>query len=168
MNFLTRRTLLIAGGTTIVVTSAVLALPRNVFERVAGLEELSPTPIFAEDGLAIRGTDPVAFFNEGRPVVGEASLGADWNGARWHFASARNRDAFLATPERFAPQYGGFCAWAVAARGKLYSTQPQNWSIVEGKLYLNFNDDVQHRWEADIPGFIAEADRRWPEILNAA
>jgi YHS domain-containing protein len=115
--------------------------------------------------VAIRGADPVAFFREGRPVTGDAAFEADWNGARWRFASASNRDDFLAAPERFAPNYGGFCAWAVAARGKLYSTQPPNWSIVDDRLYLNFNDDIQRRWEADIPGFIAEADRRWPEIV---
>lgn len=99
-------------------------------------------------------------------MTGEAAFEADWKGARWRFASAKNRDDFLAAPERFEPQYGGFCAWAVAARGKLYSTQPQNWSIVDDKLYLNFNDDIQRKWEADIAGFIADAARRWPEIVS--
>jgi YHS domain-containing protein len=167
MTVLTKRNFMIAGSTTIVVAGAALAVRRGVLERLAGFEELPPTPIFAEDGLAIRGTDPVAYFREGRPVVGDAAFEADWKGTRWRFASARNRDDFLATPERFAPQYGGFCAWAVAARGKLYSTQPENWSVVDGKLYLNFNDDIQRKWEADIDGFITRADKRWPEIVRS-
>lgn len=165
MAILTLRTLIIAGGATLAVAAAAVASSRGRLERLAGFEGLTPTLVFAVDGLAIRGADPVAFFREGRPVEGDAAFAADWNGARWRFASSENRDDFLAAPERFAPKYGGFCAWAVAARGKLYSTQPRNWSIVNDRLYLNFNDDIQRRWEADIPGFIAEADQRWPEIV---
>lgn len=167
MSIPTRRTMIVAGGATLAVAAAAVS-SSGLFERLAGFEELPPTPVFAVDGLAIRGADPVAFFREGRPVQGDAAFEAQWNGARWRFASGENRSAFLAAPERFAPQYGGFCAWAVAARGKLYSTQPRNWSIVSDRLYLNFNDEIQRRWEADIPGFIAEADRRWPEIAAGA
>lgn len=129
---------------------------------------LPTAPVFAADGYAIRGYDPVAYFAAGRPVAGDDAFTADWNGAVWRFASAGNRDAFLAEPESFAPQYGGFCAWAVAAKGELYSTRPENWSIVDGRLYLNFNDDVQATWETDVPGFIEAGDQRWPEILGAA
>lgn len=132
-----------------------------------GFEELATAPVFATDGVAIRGTDPVAYFTERRPVAGDPAHAHDWRGAVWHFASAENRDRFAADPERYAPQYGGFCAWAVAEKGKLYSTLPGNWSIVDGKLYLNFNDEIQARWETDIAGFIMDADRRWPEILGA-
>ena len=78
-------------------------------------------------------------------AVLEGSACGDAYGA-WHFASAENRDAFAAAPERFAPQYGGFCAWAVAARKKLYSTQPENWTIEAGKLYLNYNDNIQEEY----------------------
>ena len=131
-------------------------------------KEYATKPIYAEEGLAIRGYDPVAYFTEGKPVPGSDAFSTTWNGATWHFASAANRDTFKADPEAYAPQYGGFCAWAVAAKGKLYSTQPSNWAIVEGKLYLNYNDDIQAKWEADISGFIAEGDRRWPEILDAS
>jgi YHS domain-containing protein len=101
-------------------------------------------------------------------VSGLAEVSAEWNGATWQFANDENRAAFLAEPSEYAPQYGGFCAWAVAAKGKLYSTEPRNWSIVEGKLYLNFNDGIQRRWNADIAGFIARGDARWPGILAAA
>ena len=166
MTILTRRNLLIAGGATIAVAGAALAGGAGLLQRLAGMDELPPAPVFAVDGLAIRGTDPVAYFREGRAVAGEAAHEAEWNGARWRFANAANRDAFTAEPARFAQRYGGFCAWAVAAKGELYSTQPENWSIVDGKLYLNFNDAIQAKWEADSPGFIAEADRRWPEIIR--
>lgn len=128
-------------------------------------QELEARPIFSEEGVAIRGTDPVAYFTEQRPVKGSNAFSANWNGTTWHFASAENRDLFLTDPEKYAPQYGGFCAWAVAEKGKLYSTQPDNWSIVDGKLYLNYSDGVQESWEKDIPGFIQEGDRRWPTIV---
>lgn len=147
-----------AAGAAGVLTNGFGLLPK----------EYATKPVFSEEGLAIRGYDPVAYFTEGKPVPGSDAFSTTWNGVTWRFASAANRDAFQADPEAYAPQYGGFCAWAVAAKGKLYSTQPSNWSIVEGKLYLNYNDDIQTKWEADIPGFIAEGDRRWPEILKAS
>lgn len=166
MTYRSRRTLILAGGAALSAGGAAAVLGTGALDWLAGFDEFPPTPVFIAEGLAIRGTDPVAYFSEGRPVAGRPEFEAGWSGARWRFASADNRDAFLAAPEDFAPRYGGFCAWAVAARGKLYSTQPRNWSIIDGRLYLNFNDDIQRRWEADIPGFIAEADRRWPEILR--
>ncbi len=158
------------GAVVGVLVAAGAALTAGYFTNGFGLlpEEYAAKPVFAEEGLAIRGYDPVAYFTEGKPVPGSEAFTTSWNGATWRFASAANRDAFLANPEAYAPQYGGFCAWAVAAKGKLFSTQPTNWSIVEGRLYLNYNDDVQQRWEADIPGFIAEGDRRWPQILSAS
>jgi len=158
----TRRRLVMAGGTAILGTAAAVALLRS------GPDALAPARVFAVDGLAIRGTDPVAYFREGRPVPGLEEFETVWAGAHWRFASAGARDAFRADPLAFAPQYGGFCAWAVAVKGELYSTQPANWRIVDGRLFLNFNDDVQRRWEADIPGFIAEADARWPAIAARA
>jgi len=167
MNVPSRRRLIVGGGLAAVAGGA-LVLSKGFVPFAAGFEELPPAPVFAVGGLAIRGIDPVGYFRDRRPVVGEATFEIAWNGARWRFASAANRDAFGADPEAFAPRYGGFCAWAVAAKGMLYSTQPQNWSIVEGRLYLNFNDEIQRRWEADIPGFIATADLRWPELIRPA
>ena len=160
----TRRHLLTVGGTAVIAAGGVAG-----FRLLSpGMEELPPAPVFAVDGIAIRGTDPVAYFEDGRPVAGDAAFEDDWNGATWRFASADNRDTFMAGPERFAPQYGGFCAWAVAEKGELYSTQPENWSIVDDRLFLNFNDNIQRRWQADVPGFIAKADSRWPEIIRTA
>ncbi len=116
-------------------------------------------------GTAIDGTDPVAYFTEGKPVKGSSDFAHDWNGATFHFASAENRDAFAANPEKYAPQYGGYCAWAVS-QGYTASTDPEAWKIVDGKLYLNYNKSVQSTWGQDIPGNIAAGDRNWPKVLN--
>jgi len=116
-------------------------------------------------GTAIDGTDPVAYFTEGRPVEGSSDFTHEWNGATWRFSSEANRDLFAANPEQYAPQYGGYCAYAVA-QGYTASTDPEAWKIVDGKLYLNYNKSVQTRWEADIPGYIASGDENWPKVLN--
>jgi YHS domain-containing protein len=119
--------------------------------------------VFTRWGVAIRGTDPVAYFTEGRPVEGRSDFTADWNGAEWRFASAENRDRFIADPEAYAPQYGGFCAWAVS-QGYTASTVPEAWRIVDGKLYLNYSIGVQKQWEGNIPGNITRADANWPGL----
>ncbi|MEM1161986.1 MAG: YHS domain-containing (seleno)protein [Pseudomonadota bacterium] len=116
-------------------------------------------------GTAIDGTDPVAYFTEGRPVEGSSDHVHEWNGAKWRFSSAENLALFAADPEKYAPQYGGYCAWAVA-QGYTASTDPNAWKIVDGKLYLNYNKSVQTKWEGDIPGHIASADGNWPKILD--
>ena len=122
-------------------------------------------PVYAEDGIAIDGTDPVAYFSEGRPVAGSSAHEVTWQGAAWRFASAANRERFEADPGAYAPQYGGWCAWAVA-EGYTASTVPEAWKIVDGKLYLNYSRGVQRRWERDIPGTIARADANWPGVLG--
>ena len=116
-------------------------------------------------GHAIRGYDPVAYFLEGKPVEGDSAYEAEWNGATWRFASAENRDRFLAQPEAYAPQYGGYCAWAVS-EGYTAPVSPEAWRIVDGKLYLNYDQNVQERWAADVPGHIARADANWPTVLD--
>jgi YHS domain-containing protein len=114
-------------------------------------------------GSAIRGYDPVAYFTEGRPVEGVSEHTLEWKGATWYFASADNLEAFRAEPERFAPQYGGYCAWAVS-QGYTASIDPEAWDIVDGKLYLNYNRSVQETWQGDRSGFIALADGAWPGL----
>ena len=125
-------------------------------------------PIYTQRfrNLAIDGHDPVAYFTIGAPTLGEAAFTTEYKGAEWRFASQENLDLFLADSEAYAPQYGGYCAWAIA-QGNLARGNPKFWKIVDGKLYLNFNADIQQRWEADIPGFIASADSQWPAILEA-
>ncbi len=115
--------------------------------------------------LAVSGHDPVAYFKEGKPVEGSSAHELEWNGATWRFASAANLAAFEADPEAYAPQYGGYCAWAVS-QGYTASTDPTAWRIVDGKLYLNYSHGVQSRWETDIPGNIAKADANWPKVLE--
>ena len=114
-------------------------------------------------GVAIDGTDPVSYFTEGRPVKGDSEFTFDWNGAEWRFSSAEHRDLFAAAPEKYAPQYGGYCSWAVS-QGYTASTDPEAWKIVEGKLYLNYSTGVQRQWEGDIPGNISKGDANWPGI----
>ena len=114
---------------------------------------------------AVGGYDPVAYFTEGKPVEGKKELTHVWKGVTWRFASEKNRDAFRAKPEAYAPQYGGYCAWAVSqdytAKG-----DPKHWKIVDGKLYLNYDAKVQRDWEKDIPGHISKGDKNWPKVLG--
>ena len=121
------------------------------------------TGIFSN--LAVSGYDPVAYFVEGRPVEGRKAFEFEWNGATWRFADADNLAAFKADPEKFAPQYGGYCAWAVS-QGGIASTEPELWRIVDGKLYLNYSKSVQRTWIQDIPGNIVKADKNWPGVLE--
>jgi YHS domain-containing protein len=115
--------------------------------------------------LAVSGHDPVAYFVEGKPVEGQSALEYSWNGATWRFASAQNLAAFKASPEAYAPQYGGYCAWAVS-QGYTAKSDPDAWRIVDGKLYLNYSKDIQKRWAQDIPGNITKADANWPKVLE--
>jgi YHS domain-containing protein len=117
------------------------------------------------DGVALDGYDPVAYFVDSTPTKGVQQYTAKHDGATYYFASLKNRDAFIAQPEKFAPQYGGFCAFGAAKGGK-YETDPTAFSVVDGKLYLNKNASVQKLWAADVPGFIKDADMAWPQLKN--
>jgi YHS domain-containing protein len=121
--------------------------------------------IYAKNGLAIQGADPVAYFTQGKAMMGKARYEHKWKGATWRFSSQENRDVFARNPEQFAPQYGGYCAQAVS-EGNLAKTDPEAWKIVNGKLYLNYDKTVQVQWMQDVPGNIARADRNWDSVLN--
>ncbi len=126
---------------------------------------MAATPeVYAEGGIAVDGTDVVAYFTDGAPVAGDEAITFDYMGATWQFASEANRDAFAADPAAYAPQYGGYCAYAVS-QGYTASTVPEAWSIVDDKLYLNYSTGVRRRWSRDIPGNIAAADANWPSVL---
>jgi YHS domain-containing protein len=114
-------------------------------------------------GTAVEGYDVVAYFTEGKPVEGNSDHVVEWKGAKWQFANADNKALFEADPQKYAPQYGGYCAWAVS-QGYTASTVPEAWKIVDGKLYLNYSKGVQSTWEQDIPGNIDLANGHWPEI----
>ena len=126
---------------------------------------LAIDPVFNEGGTAIRGYDSVAYFTQEEPVEGSAEYVTEYNGAQWRFASAGNRDLFAAEPEKYAPQYGGYCAWA-AAKNYIASIDPHAWSIKDGKLYLNFSKFVRARWAVDKSGNIAKADKNWPALRD--
>jgi YHS domain-containing protein len=113
------------------------------------------------NNLAVSGYDPVAYFTEDKAVKGEKSITTDWQGAEWRFTSEKNKQAFVDDPEKYAPQYGGYCAYAVGAKDQLVSSDPQAWSIVDDKLYLNYNKDIRDTWEDEKESLIRQADENW-------
>lgn len=146
---ITRRTLLLTAA----------ALP------IAGAAFAAEPPVYNLDGLAIQGYDAVAYFDGNGPVEGSADFTHDWMGSTWRFASASNRDAFAADPQAWAPQYGGYCAYAVS-RGYTASTDPSAWSLYEGKLYLNYSRSVRLLWATNKSGNVAAGDANWPAVLS--
>ncbi len=123
-------------------------------------------PVFATRGnLAIRGYDPVAYFTEGQAVKGRKEFTAAWQGADWRFASEEHRSLFADDPEKYAPQYGGYCAWAVS-RNYTASTDPDAFTVVGDKLYLNYNSKIMEQWLEDRDANIESADRNWPAVLK--
>lgn len=139
--------------------SLLLALPGAAFA------DKDPVYTGFFSSTALDGYDAVAYFTDGAPVRGNKDHAHQWRGARWLFASAEHRDAFIADPERYAPQYGGYCAWAVA-QGYTASGDPEVWAIVDGKLYVNYDEKIGRRWQADPRGFIERADDNWPAVLS--
>lgn len=127
-------------------------------------------PVFVasdDDNVAIKGYDVVAYFTDMTATPGSSEHVVEWRGAKWHFASAENMARFQENPRAYAPQYGGYCAWGVAAKNDLFEIDPQAWKIVDNKLYLNFNKDIQQQWLADIQGFINQADENWPKLVES-
>ncbi|MBM5571123.1 MULTISPECIES: YHS domain-containing (seleno)protein [Deefgea] len=118
-------------------------------------------------GVGLQGFDPVAYFTVKAPTLGNAAYTASHNGVTYHFASKANRDQFTANPAQYAPQFGGFCAMGVALDKKL-DGDPQAWKVVDGKLYLNVNKEVQKKWSEDIAGNLKKANMQWPTIKDKA
>jgi YHS domain-containing protein len=114
-------------------------------------------------GLALKGYDPVAYFTDGKPVRGKAEFSARHDGATYRFSSAANRDSFAAAPAKYAPQYGGYCAFGMAG-GYKAPIEPDAWTVVDGKLYLNYNQSVRRQWSSDVPGYLRKADEHWPKF----
>lgn len=119
--------------------------------------------IFAPGGKAIKGYDPVAFFKESKPVKGADSLSYTWKEATWLFSNRQNLEAFKANPDKYAPQYGGYCAYGLS-QGHKAPTQTDTWTVVNDKLYFNYNSKVKELWTKDQPALIKTADEKWPEI----
>lgn len=135
----------------------VAVLPATAAEKVDKVN----TTILGD--LAVDGYDVVAYFTDGKPTPGDKEHSYDWNGATWRFKSAAHRDLFAAAPEKYAPQFGGYCAWAVS-QGYTADADPESWKIVDGKLYLNYNKKVQAQWEQDVAGLITKAETNWPQL----
>ncbi len=117
-------------------------------------------PVFSTDDGAIRGYDPVAYFSDGQPVKGATDITTDWGGATWHFSSTAHRDSFQVSPEKYAPCYGGYCAYGWS-RGYPAPVDPMAWTIVEGKLYLNYDAGVKSDWDKKQAEYIQKADANW-------
>ncbi len=143
----------------------IFAFPAIALLLVAPLAFAAQPPIFATSGVAINGYDPVAYIHDKAPIRGSESIEAEWNGAKWRFSTEANKAAFLASPEKYAPQFGGYCAYAVA-KGATAPTDPNAFSVVDGKLYLNYSQDVRTIWRKDTSGYINTANGNWPKVLN--
>ena len=116
--------------------------------------------------LAMNGYDVMTYWRGGKPLEGKREISAEYNGARWIFVSASNREEFLANPSRYAPQYGGYCAYA-ASQNAIADVDPFAWRIWKDKLYLNYSPRVRRTWASDIDGNIEKADGYWPGLLKA-
>ena len=154
MHSISRRTAIrFVAGLAVVSASASISAPA-----------LADGVVFSSWGKAIRGYDPIAYFTQSKPVEGKSEFTHQWMGAKWQFATAANRDSFAANPAKYAPQYGGYCAWAVS-QGYTASIDPEAWKIVDGKLYLNYSKSVQQQWLAGgVPKLIKQADTNWPGL----
>ena len=153
----------VALAPTMLIWALALSGPLMAPSLAAAAKPAIYTP--ALNNVAVGGYDTVAYFTQGKPVKGADAFKTDWRGATWKFSTAGNLAKFKANPAAYAPQFGGYCAWAVAndytAKG-----DPQHWKIVGGKLYLNYNAEIQGRWNKDIPGFIAKGAANWPKVLE--
>jgi len=127
--------------------------------------EKTTSEIFVTDSKAIRGYDAVAFHTEQKALLGNHANVYEWKGAKWLFANQQNLLTFMANPEKYAPQYGGYCAYGTAD-GHKAPTETETWTILHGKLYFNYNKEVQQLWKKDQPGYIRKADSLWPTVKD--
>jgi hypothetical protein len=141
----------------VVLTAAVLW--------ISGFATVFAGDYFERDGLAIDGYDPVAYVTDQKPVKGSPEVQFVHRGSTFQFASDAHRQVFIADPGRFAPQYGGYCAYGMA-KGYKAKIDPAAFTVVDGKLFLNYNDAVRAQWLSDIPGYIRRADANWPEAMK--
>ncbi|MHC6527364.1 YHS domain-containing (seleno)protein [Vibrio proteolyticus] len=135
---------------------------------------LVSSSVWAEDPIytgffsnkALDGYDTVAYFTDNKPVKGKSEFSVEYKGADWYFASEQNLKRFQADPEKYAPQYGGYCAWAVSAKNDFAPGDPKYWAIVDDKLYLNYDKAIKQRWDEKRQQHIKQADRNWPALIK--
>lgn len=125
---------------------------------------MSPIDTSVINGVALGGYDATSYF-AGAPKEGDAAITQNWQNVTWRFASTANRDLFAAAPEKYAPQYGGYCAFA-AAKGSLVPSDPLAWTVHNDKLYVNYSTGIRDTWSKDIEGFVAKADKNWPGLAG--
>jgi YHS domain-containing protein len=156
-NGLKRRAMLLVGAAALFASAAAFAAP-PVNTLKAGL-------FGGRSDTAILGYDTVAYFTDGKPTKGQDAFTHEWMGAKWKFASQAHLDAFKAEPARYAPQYGGYCAYGVS-QDNLVSIEPDKFKVIDDKLYLNYDADVQSKWLKDPTGFIKTADAKFQSLLK--
>jgi len=152
---LTRRSFVL---TTAAATSAFGLAPK--------MAHAAEPEVFATNGIAINGYDPVAYFTQSKPVEGDPSIASDWMGAKIQFANTEHNAMFDADPEKYAPKYGGYCAYAVS-KGYTATTDPDAWTIFEDRLYLNFSKSVRALWSLNKGKNVRAADANWPGVLES-
>ncbi|HOZ64504.1 MAG TPA: YHS domain-containing (seleno)protein [Burkholderiaceae bacterium] len=141
----------------------LLSLGMNTFA-APSVNTLKNSFFASQTDTAINGYDSVAYFTQNAPVKGQDAHTHEWKGAKWKFATAANLDLFRNNPDKYAPQYGGYCAYGVAKDG-LVKVDPDQFTIFEGKLYLNYDASVQKEWAKDRAGYIRQADAKFPQLL---
>ncbi|NNC35920.1 MAG: YHS domain-containing protein [Acidimicrobiales bacterium] len=151
---------------TIYLTFALLVVPLSVTALSAENAYAQKAEVYTSirNNFGAGGYDVVSF-HKGSPVKGDMKHLAEYKRAQWRFATEANLASFLEEPEKYAPAYGGYCAWAIA-NNKLAKGSPKHWSIVDGVLYLNFNKRIKNKWLDDTEGFIEKGNAVWPEILE--
>ncbi len=130
-------------------------------------QSFAQSPVYTAffSDTAVSGYDTVAYFTQNKPVKGDSSYSTQYKGANWHFSNTANLEMFKADPEKYAPQYGGYCAWAVA-NNNTAKGDPLQWAIHQGKLYLNYDADIRKKWFSDKDALIIKADNNWPNVIK--
>lgn len=147
------------------IAAAMIAAGPVAISAPAAFADKDPIYTAKRSNLALQGYDTVAYFTAGEPTKGSAEFSTTHNGAEFRFANEENLNLFLGNPEKYAPQYGGYCAWAVA-QGKTAKGDARRWAIVDDKLYLNYNKGIQKKWDKNRSGFITSANEQWPTVLQ--
>ena len=155
-----------------------MVVNRTILSKLIGMMSfillLSSSQILADDSpiylgffsdKAVSGYDTVAYFTENKPVKGNKKYTFKYMEAIWYFTSQDNLDMFKANPTKYTPQYGGYCAWSVS-QGYNASGDPEQWTIVNDKLYLNYDLEIKERWLKKRDSLITDADKNWPGVLK--
>ena len=154
------RVVMLATAVVLALGSFTPAEAQNQVNTTAGMT-------LAKAPLALHGYDPVAYFTEGRARIGKDAFIAAHDGAAYRFVSQANKEKFEQNPEQYVPQFGGFCAYGVSVGAK-FDGDPTLFKVVNGKLYLNLNPDIQKTWQKDVNGNIAKAEQNWTRIREKA